>query len=422
MSGSEILRKSLTALNYGRQNGWLSLARLIKARLGPAHNPFAKISVAHQYDELIAPPFGKTINAEQVSPMTINWFVPPVGKGSGGHLNIFRFMRILEDLGYENRIIIVGEPRPVSVDIAKNEIDTWFFHLKAEVYVGASDDIPAAYFAMATSWPTAYYVRRFRSCIQKCYFVQDYEPWFFPAGTDSLLAEDTYRFGFFGFTAGSWLAGKLQDEYGMRTHAFGFSYDRDLYRPMPGVRKQDGVRRVLFYARPPTARRAFELGILVLREACKQAPDIRIVLAGWDVSGYDIPFPYEHAGLVELDQLAELYAQCDAALVLSCSNLSLLPLELMACGVPVVSNRAPYTQWLLNEENAMLAEPSITGLAQAVKEVVESPVLADKLSEAGLAFAGQTCWTREAKELADQLAAISASRENDCAPEVRRSA
>lgn len=67
-----------------------------------------------------------------------------------------------------------------------------------------------------------------------------------------------------------------------------------------------------------------------------------------------------------------------------------------------------------------MAELSITGLVQVVKEVVESATLVDKLSAAGLAFAWQTSWTREAKGLADQLAAISASRENDCAPEVRR--
>ena len=399
-----VVRKINTALRYRKQNGWFSLIRFVRAHLIRNHNPFTKISVTQQYDELIAPPYGKIIaDAKQVSSMTINWFIPPVGKGSGGHLNIFRFIKNLEELGYENTIIIVGEPQPSSAVVAKNEIETWFFPLKADVYLGANDDMPTAYFAMATSWSTAYYVRRFQSCIQKCYFVQDYEPWFFPAGTDALLAEDSYRFGFFGFTAGSWLAKKLQDEYGMSTHAIGFSYDRDLYHVATKLYRKDDFRRVLFYARPPTARRAFEMGILVLREICQQRPEVRVILAGWDVSSYEIPFPYEHAGLVELEDLASLYGQCDAALVLSCSNLSLLPLELMACGVPVISNKAPHTQWLLTEENAKLAEPNITALAQAVIEVVDSPALADKLRASGLAFAEGTCWQQEAKGLAEQL-------------------
>ena len=404
-----IIRKAVKALHYGKQNSWLALARLVKVRLSCGYSPFAKISVTRHYDELIARPFGKAVDVKHVSPMTINWFIPPVGKGSGGHLNIFRFIKNLEDLGYENRIIIVGDPQQVSAALAKTEIEKWFFPLKASVYIGVSEEMPAAYFAIATSWPTAYYVKRFLSCVQKCYFVQDFEPWFYPSGTDALLAEDTYRFGFFGFTAGGWLAEKLQVEYGMRTHAFGFSFDRGLYRPMPEVSKQDGLVRVFFYARPPTARRAFELGILVLRAVCKEIPNVRVVLAGWDVSDYEIPFPYEHAGFVELDKLAELYCQCDVALVLSCSNLSLLPLELMACGIPVVSNRAPYTQWLLSEENAMLAEPNIEALARAVTEVILDTVLADRLRKTGEAFAQGTSWEQEANKLADQLAVLVGS-------------
>lgn len=406
MSGFTTISKSFKVFRYGRQNGWKALARLVIARLGSDYNPFGKISVTYQYDQLLGSPFGKIIGSEHVSPLTINWFIPPVGKGSGGHLNLFRFMRNLEDLGYENRIIIVGDPKPTSTYVAKEEIEKWFFPLKAVVYLGASDDTPAAYFAIGTSWITAYSVRRFLTCIKKCYFVQDFEPWFYPSGTDSLLAENTYHFGFYGFTAGGWLAEKLKSEYGMQTYALGFSFDRDLYRPIPEVHKGDGFLRVFFYARPPTARRAFELGILVLREVCREMPNVRVVLAGWDVRDYEIPFPYEHAGLLELNQLAELYCQCDVALVLSCSNLSLLPLELMACGVPMVSNRAPYTQWLLSEENAMLAEPNVEGLVQAVKEVLTTPVLADRLKKAGLAFTESTSWEQEAKKLAHQLAAM----------------
>ncbi|SDP44992.1 Glycosyl transferases group 1 [Rhodoferax sp. OV413] len=134
---------------------------------------------------------------------------------------------------------------------------------------------------------------------------------------------------------------------------------------------------------------------------------MRVVLAGWDVRGYDIPFPCEYAGLVEIDKLPALYARCDAALVLSCSNLSLLPLELMACGVPVISNRAPYTQWLLNDENAKLADPNIQSLVDAVVEVLETPAVAQRIQHAGTAFAEATSWEREAARMAEGLAELA---------------
>ena len=41
--------------------------------------------------------------------LTLNWIIPPFGKGSGGHLNIFRYIKYLEQLGYFNRIYIFGQ-------------------------------------------------------------------------------------------------------------------------------------------------------------------------------------------------------------------------------------------------------------------------------------------------------------------------
>ena len=112
----------------------------------------------------------------------------------------------------------------------KSNIEKWFFPLKAEVYVGIKRKIPQSYFAFATSWVTAYYVNRFNGCIKKCYFIQDYEPSFYPVGTDFTLAENTYKFDFSAFTAGTWLANKLRNEFNMETYSLGFSFDKYLWR------------------------------------------------------------------------------------------------------------------------------------------------------------------------------------------------
>jgi O-antigen biosynthesis protein len=369
-------------------------------------DPKAHISVTEKYEQLMAPDFGVRIDELSLNKKTINWFIPPVGKGSGGHLNIFRFIKNLEDLGFQNSIIIVGGPQPKSAEIAKKCIDTWFFPLKAAVYIDDGTQIPPAFFAMATEWRTAYFVKRYLSCARRCYFVQDFEPWFFPVGTDFILAENTYRFGFYGFAAGVWLATKLTKDYGMDTIPLGFSYDRDLYsisRPSHGSFKNVGIPRIFFYARPPTARRAFELGILVLQEVIRRAPNVSITLAGWDLRAFKIPFAYENAGLVELDKLAHLYHQCDVALVLSFSNISLLPIELMACGVPVVSNKAPYTDWLLNNDNSLSVDPTIESLSHAVLSVIENSNLASRLRQGGIEYSSKTSWKLEAIKFANRL-------------------
>jgi O-antigen biosynthesis protein len=404
-----LLNKVKVSLNYAKTHG--VVAMLLKALIKLTSERGSYSLGIGKFEELIGPSFGRAIGADTLDKKSINWFIPPVGKGSGGHLNIFRFMRNLEDLGYKNRIVIVGEPQPKSAEVAKQNIHSWFFPLKGDVHIYDGSEIPPAFFAMATEWRTAYFVKRYLSCRYKCYFVQDFEPWFYPAGTESTFAENTYRFGFYGFTAGTWLATKLSEDYGMSTIPLGFSFDRDLYTlndSQKTVRRTlDAPQKVFFYARPPTPRRAFELGILVLHEITRKMPNVSIVLAGWDMSSYQVPFNYENAGLVDIDQLARLYRQCDVALVLSFSNVSLLPLELMACGVPVVSNKAPYTEWLLNNENSVLADPTVESLAQAVLSVLKDTNLASRLRQGGLVSSSTTSWALEASKLANGLERIA---------------
>lgn len=351
-----------------------------------------------------AEPFGDASQAAK--PGTLNWFVPPMGKGSGGHLNIFRFVRNLEAMGFECRVIVCNDGNPLPPAQAKSNIDSWFFPLKARVYFHPQQEIPPAAISVATGWQTAYPVKAFRGAGHRCYFVQDYEPWFHGPGTESLLAEETYRFGFLGITAGDWLAEKLHRDFGMTTHAVGFSYDRELYRRVP---KRDTEPRVFFYARPPTPRRAFDLGLLVLSALAQRHPEIDICMAGWDLSNYVIPFRAQTAGLLALDKLSDLYSQCDAALVLSLTNASLLPLELMASGCAVVSNRGRNVEWLLDETVAVLVEPRIEALVEGLEKAVYDVGLHDRLVENALRRVAATNWVKEAEKMAAVFRALSSS-------------
>jgi len=402
LKGHLLLRRIRTAIRFGRQQGLTALLTLVRQKLrgGKGGGLLSKIDLIDYYSFVRASPVGTALLPGSISRNVINWVIPPFGFGSGGHLNIFRFIHHLELDGFECRIIIVGEPRPNSSESAAKQINEWFFKLQAKVFIGLNS-APPAHITIATSWQTAYFVKSFMPTIHRCYFVQDFEPYFFAAGSEYAWAEQTYRFGFFGVTAGTWLKEKLAVEYGMQTEAFGFSFDHERYRPH--VRREPNVRRVFFYARPPTQRRAFEMGLLVLAEMARRLPDVEVVLAGWDISSYKIPFEHVNAGVVVLDDLPDLYSQCDVALVLSFTNLSLLPLELMACGTPVVSNRAKCTEWLLNDTNARLAEPNVESLADALCAVLENAAERERIRNAGFKTASLSDWKLEAGKVAMML-------------------
>jgi len=361
-----------------------------------------KIDVISNCSYVLAEPLEADPSYGVVAEKTLNWIVPSFPKGSGGHINIYRFIQGLEKRGYFSRIIFSDHAWMGGREDVRNKIIMDFGPSNVEVYL-TLEEAPPAMACIATGFSTAFYAKRFKSASRYFYFIQDYEPLFFGAGSYSLFAQQSYGLGLVGITAGDWLAEKLRAEYGMSTHSFGFSYDKDIYYCRP--RKVEEKKRVFFYARPETQRRAFELGMLVLNELCKKRQDVEVLFAGGSIDQYIVPFPHKSLGKVDVKDLGGIYNSCDVALVISMTNLSLLPLELMACGTPVVSNTGPWVEWLLSSENCKLSEPKIFSLVSALEEVLYDPSEWNRLHTAGRDFAASTSWDTEVEKMATALAA-----------------
>ena len=340
-------------------------------------------------------------------PLRINWILPAISAGNGGLLNIFRTVQKLEEWGHENRLYSLGGFRGGSSQ-AKTLICERYFPIQAELEA-FSDNIADSDALVATSWPTAYAVRSVGNTARKFYFVQDVEYMFYAPGSLYEFARQTYRFGFHGITLGPWIAEVLRREFNMECSPFSFSYDRQAYGRRGPHLLPPGKRRVLFYARPETERRGFALGIMALSIVAKRIRDAEFVLVGSPPGSLEVAFPAFCPGVLPVSDLAPLYRSCEVALVLSHTNLSMLPLELMACGCAVVSNDGPNIEWLLTQDVAQLAERNPNSLANAVIELLESDQLRLQKIEAGSSFAESTDWTREIRAIE---AALLTSRGN----------
>ena len=302
----------------------------------------------------------------------IAWISSTPGLESGGHQNLFRFIKFAEDAGHRCTIYLYdqtgrnvrGTEAMLRGSSAYPDLDARILRYDPAVGVG-----PGAQALFATGWETAYPAYLDPSRARRFYFVQDFEPWFYPASTEHVLAENTYRFGFHGITAGGWLAAKLADEYGMSTDAFDFSVDRTRYTFANAGRRDE----IFFYARPATPRRGFELGLLALAQFHEMRPDITINLAGGDTSDWDVPFPHRSHFALDVSQLDGLYNRCAAGLVLSLSNISLLPLELMSSGVVPVVNDGPNNRMVVDEPGIEWVPSSPAAIARRLVEVVERP-------------------------------------------------
>lgn len=348
---------------------------------------------ASAYNFVLSEDRPASLAARQSGPLRINWVLPGIVAGYGGFLNIFRTIQQLEKWGHENRVYILGNLPEGRVRVKEN-ICARYFPIQAEVN-SASGGMKDCDALLATAWSTAYAVRAVGNTAQKFYFVQDVEHMFYARGSEYEFARQTYQFGFRGITLGPWIAETLRREFGMECFSFGFSYDREGYGRSGARLAPSGKKRVLFYARPETERRGFELGVLALALVARQMPETELMLVGFPRRSIRLPFPATYLGILPISELGRLYRSCDAALVLSHTNLSMLPLELMACGCAVVSNTGPNVEWLLTPETAQLAKPDPASIADAIIQLLRSDELRLRNIEAGFALAESTDWSRE---------------------------
>jgi glycosyltransferase involved in cell wall biosynthesis len=315
-------------------------------------------------------------------PVIANWVIGPPGPRAGGYTTLFRAIRYLEGHGYVNRIYFYNVYRAdhrYYESIVRNDYD---FHGE----VGSVDEgMEDAHAVIATSWPTAYPVFNARCAGKRFYFVQDFEPYFYPAGALSVLAENTYRMGFHAITAGGWVAQKLRAEFGMATDCFEFGSDTSRYRRLPGA-KRSGV---VFYARPEAARRGVELGLMAMELFAARRPEIDLHFYGTRIDR--LPFRCIQHGRVMPDKLNEIYNQCYAGLSLSMTNVSLVPLEMLAAGCIPVVNVAAHNGMVLQNSYVRYAPPDPHALASELEAVVNMPDF-ESLSQAAAGSVRSITW------------------------------
>lgn len=254
-------------------------------------------------------------------------------------------------------------------------------------------DLGVADTAVCTLWTTAYALLRLRNVRRKFYFVQDWEPLFYPSGTLSTFVEATYRFGFYGICNTRSLAESYKNLGGDAGY-FLPAVDTSIFHARTRKQRSPNDPFVLVcYTRPGTPRNCFE----ALSEAMRMlkmryGSDLEIITAGaeWNPAHYGLDGVVRNLGLLPYHETATLYRASDAGLVaMATRHPSYLPFEWMACGAAVVTNRNSYTSWLLRDgENCLLCEMNRTDVFDTVSRLIESRELRDSIAAKAIADIG----------------------------------
>lgn len=331
--------------------------------------------------------------------LKILWVIPPLGVGSGGHINIFRFVKMLDAKGQQNAVWVIGKNNTSDSTYHEFVFKHYGYQLSERVEFIESKDpksVQDAHIGICTSWITAYYLRLCEKSLIKAYFVQDFEPFFYPKGSRYYFSENTYKMGFVGITAGDWLSSKLKEDYGMICYPLGFSYDKELYFSRCNREK---LNRVTFYVRPSTERRCFELSIACARLIHERNNSIEVAFIGTTFPRNYLPSYIKDYGQKELIELAEVYQSSMIVVVFSATNVSLLPLEVMACNTAVLSNIEDSNRWILNNENSILVQSDPVIISRKILDLFRNKEGINEIASSGNKFALATSWEAEGEKL-----------------------
>ncbi len=309
----------------------------------------------------------------------IAWVMPHPGKGSGGHRTIIQNVNALIRAGYECDIYV--EDDDISTpQIVKNKINEYYEKCEAGVYVGL--EVKKDYDLMfATGWQIVEFVKNMPAR-KKAYFIQDFEPWFFPMGDQYLITENSYRYGFKPVTIGKWLAHKMLAEYDNPVEYFDFGADLQIYKKLEDVKKENAI---CFVYQPEKSRRCDIIGLRALKIVKTLRPDVKIYLYGSSVEA-TFDFECENLHIIPIQECNQLYNKCKVGVCMSASNPSRIPFEMMAAGLPVVELYKENNIYDMPDGGVVLARTTPEAIASAIIDLLDNEEKRNKMSAFGINY------------------------------------
>ncbi len=252
--------------------------------------------------------------------------------------------------------------------------------------------------AIATGWQTVHATLVLDQCRARAYLVNDHEPEFYAASTEQVLAEDTYRHGLHCIAASPWLRDLLIERYGASADAFQLGVDHDTYRPLP-VERRTRHRDLLRAPRHPAARGADRA------DGARRAPPAPAGRADRAVrrptSRCTPPSPTSTSACSPRRSWRGCTREATVGLCLSLTNFSLMPKEMLACGLPCVELAGVSAESIFGADGPLeLAPLDPAAIADALERLLDRPrALRERRSREGIEFVASHTWEHATDEV-----------------------
>lgn len=330
--------------------------------------------------------------------LDIHWIVPHFGPGAGGITTIMRFVQGFSKMGHRCTVwvnILPVHDADEDVDY-KGIIENHYFPVDASFLVLPKDHNQICKIAgdilIATDRYTCFPARAMSNFIRRFYFVQDQEEMFYPVGSEYFLTESTYKFGFDCLCAGKWLANSMRTKYGAWAYSWDLAVDHSKYFPSDHNGSAHLIPRIACYARHVTSRRCVELMLVALDIAASKGIEFEVDFFGWPLNLSKVQYSFVDHGIISENGLADIYRGATIGIVFSATNYSLIPKEMMACGLPVIELSTESIRQEFDQDCIEMCPPDPVSIAKSICELLCNTKKRSGLSAKGILAVKDSSW------------------------------
>lgn len=241
---------------------------------------------------------------------------------------------------------------------------------------------------MATNWTSVYYARLLHG--YKIYFMQDFEPLFYPMNEEYILAKKTYDFGFHIISLGKWNANQIAELCNVKNNVDTVDFP---YEPKEYTFKERNFNdyetrkkfKIAVYTKS-SGRRIPIITQVLLKNTCdelnKYGYELEVYFYGL-LKGENVSVG-KNLGLLTKKELNELYQKVDFGMVASMTNISLVPYEMIAAGLPIIEFKDGSYESFLGDDTAILTSLDYHDLTNQLLEMLKDSSKIKKMQNSAI--------------------------------------
>ena len=339
---------------------------------------------------------------------TVMFVITRMVRFHGGQTSILRLGTELSKLGYQVYYAVYKNQSKEEMQIcAESNLEGFRGGLISSSAFRKIQHKKSPDVIVATSFDTVSYSKRFSG--YKMYFVQDYEPYFYPFGELFFLAKKTYEQGLHMVSLGAWNKEMIEKNCTVVSpiDVVDFPYEKSEYPRLE--------RDFMAYREKKRFVLAVYLKYYGKRLPCIIPYMLSDVKRRFQQDGIELVVKYygeaksyhvkggTNLGMLSKAELRDLYQTVDFGMVASMSNISLVPYEMLSTGLPVIEFTDGTFEYFFPKDSAIMTSIDPNDLYEKLKTAIANPEILIKQQERAISYMENLSWQTTGKQFSDIL-------------------